>query len=122
MALGIVKYFYDCPFQPIGVIWFYVSLFAISLSWSVAMDLFLQNANEAKSREILHQKNAIHVVLKLNHFPKWNKNQIPVRIEVMYQYIVSNVISDLPKMQLKLTMQVFMNIILILTTELLQSI
>ena len=25
MALGIVKYVYDCPSQPIGVIWFAVS-------------------------------------------------------------------------------------------------
>ena len=29
MALGIVKYAYDCSFQLIGVIWFVVSLFAV---------------------------------------------------------------------------------------------
>ena len=38
MALGIVKYAYDCSSQLIGVIWFEVSLFAVSLSWSVVMD------------------------------------------------------------------------------------
>ena len=30
MALGIVKYFYDHISQPIGVIWFEASLFAVS--------------------------------------------------------------------------------------------
>ena len=30
MALGIVIHFYDRPSQPIGVIWFVVSLFEVS--------------------------------------------------------------------------------------------
>ena len=38
MALGIVKYFYDRPSQPIGVIWFVVSLFSVSMSRSVVVD------------------------------------------------------------------------------------
>ena len=37
-ALGIVKYFYDGPSQPIGVTWFAVSLFAVSLSRPVVVD------------------------------------------------------------------------------------
>ena len=36
MALGIVKYFYDRPSQPIGVIWF-----VVSLSRSVVVDPWL---------------------------------------------------------------------------------
>ena len=39
MALEIVKYAYDCSSQLIGVIWFAVSLFAFSLSWSVVVEL-----------------------------------------------------------------------------------
>ena len=38
MSLGIVKYAYDRSSQLIDVIWFAVSLFAISLSWSVVVD------------------------------------------------------------------------------------
>ena len=33
MALGIVKYFYDHPSQPIGVIWFAVSCRGPILRW-----------------------------------------------------------------------------------------
>ena len=40
MALGIVKYFYDHPSQPISDIWFMVSVFAVSLSHSVVMDSY----------------------------------------------------------------------------------
>ena len=38
MALGIVKQAYNGSSQPIGVIWFTVSLFAVSLSLSVVVD------------------------------------------------------------------------------------
>ena len=38
IALGIVKYAYDHSSQLIRVIWFMVSLFAVSLSRSVVVD------------------------------------------------------------------------------------
>ena len=45
MAVGIVKYFYDRASQPIGVSWFTVSLFAVSLSLSVVMDPIFGSQN-----------------------------------------------------------------------------
>ena len=38
MAVGIVKYFYDCFSPSIGVIWLAISLFAVRWSRSVAVD------------------------------------------------------------------------------------
>ena len=47
MALGTVKNFYDCPSQPIGIIWFVVSLFTVS-----CLDPF-ENAVTAKALQVM---------------------------------------------------------------------
>ena len=56
MALKIVKYFYDRPSQPIGVIWFAISLFAVSCRGPVRQSLlsFILQAYSSDNKHNVH--------------------------------------------------------------------
>ena len=56
MALEIVKYFYDCPSQPVEVNWFVVSLFVVSCCGPTGSGLPV----------ILSQSNFIIMILPQN--------------------------------------------------------